>query len=160
MGAPLQDGRLQAFLSGALVAHLAMVTPRGDPYLVPAWYHWDGSAVWFVGRERSEWCKMLDERPGLAVVIDAEGPYDASGEQFFTPRVTFRGVAEILERPGEGSAWVPYAREMAFRYRGEAGARYVDESANEGRWLIRLVPAETTSWEGGGWARRYRTTEA
>lgn len=158
MGAPLSPDRLGRFLQGRLLARVALVTGEGQPYVVPVWYHWDGQALWFVGRERSEWCQIVDRSPVMAAVVDAEGDYVVEGERFFTPRATFRGVARVVERPGEGTAWVPVARAMAERYRGQAGLDYLGTTLTEGRWLIRLDDPRVTSWEGGGWAARYRTS--
>lgn len=159
MGSPLSRERLSCFLGGRVLARLALVTPDCLPYIVPVWYHWDGTALWFVGRQRSEWCSVAATSPQGAVVIDAEGDYETGGERFFTPRVTFRGRIQIVERPGDGYSWVDMSRLMALRYRGQAGLEYVESTRSEPRWLIKLEPSQFTSWEGGGWAARYRSGE-
>lgn len=154
-GGALSPSRMEKFLAWRALARLAVTRPDGSPYVVPVWYHWDGETLWFVGRERSEWCLFLEDDPRLAAVVDVEGPIEIEGEAFLTPKVVFEGVAEIVERPGEGSRWMEIAREMAHRYRGEAGLRYLEESRDYPRWLIRVVPTSIRSWEGGGWAKRY-----
>lgn len=157
MGSPLSRERLNCFLGGRLLARVALVTPEHLPYVVPIWYHWDGAVLWFVGRQRSEWCSIAAASPQAAAVIDAEGDYETGGQRFFTPRVTFRGGAQIVERPGEGYSWVGISRLMAKRYRGQAGLDYLESTRSEPRWLIKLEPSQITSWEGGGWAARYRS---
>ena len=156
MGSRLTPARLDRFLAGTHLARLAVVDTLGAPYVVPAWYEWDGSSLWFVGRERSQWCIYLDHDPRAAAVIDVEGNCAVGEERYFTPRVTIVGVTVVVERPGEGRRWVEHARAMALRYRGEAGVAYLESTLDEPRWLVELTPAHLTSWEGGGWAPRYR----
>lgn len=156
MGSALSRERLATFLQGKLLARVALVTPSCEPYVVPVWYHWDGQALWFVGRERSEWCLILDHSSAMAAVIDAEGEYSVGNESFFSPRATFRGAAEVVERPGTGNLWIAIGRLMASRYRGQAGLDYFDSTLADRRWLVKLRTTHITSWEGGGWASRYR----
>lgn len=155
-GGGLSGRRMEKFLGWRAPARLAVNKPDGSPSVIPAWYHWDGEALWFVGRERSEWCRHLDADPRIAVVVDVEGPIEIEGESFLTPKVLFEGKAEIVERPGEGNRWVEVAKQMAERYRGRAGLEYLEASRGNPRWLIRVAPTRILSWEGGGWAKRYK----
>ncbi len=156
MAGPLAGERLDRFLSGATLARLACVRSNGSPTIVPVWYHWDGTALWFVGRKRSAWCLVLAERPRAAAVIDVEGAVSIGGEDFLTPRVIAEGDVAVVEEPGTGDRWVPIARAMAERYRGAAGLEYLDTTMADHRWLIKLVPDQMQTWEGGGWAQRYK----
>jgi PPOX class probable F420-dependent enzyme len=153
-GGPLQGERLERFLGGRCLARIAVLRADGSPQVVPVWYHWDGEALWFVGRRHSSWCQNLQTDPRMAAVIDIEGRFVLEGEEFVTPSVVFEGEAELVEEPG-GRQWMEVGRKMALRYRGEDGLRYLEKTANQGRWLIRLVPSQILSWEGGGWAKRY-----
>lgn len=67
-----------------------------------------------------------------------------------------KGDAELIEEPNTGGRWVEIGREMAFRYRGEAGLKYLEASLNEPRWLFLVRPAKITTWHGGGWAEKYK----
>lgn len=154
-GGPLGGERLERFLQGTCLARVAVVRPDGAPYVVPVWYHWDGEALWFVGRKRSAWCRFLQTEPRMAAVVDMEGPVTFGEERFLTPKVVVEGRADIVEQPGDGDRWVQIARSMAQRYRGEEGVRYVESTRGQQRWLIQLRPEVLRSWEGGGWARRY-----
>lgn len=156
MAGPLVGERLDKFLSGATLARLACVRPDGTPTIVPVWYHWDGTAFWFVGRKRSAWCIILADHPRAAAVIDVEGEVSIGDESFLTPRVIAEGDVTVVEEPGAGDRWVPIARAMAERYRGAAGLTYLESTLADHRWLVKLVPDQLQTWEGGGWARRYK----
>ena len=52
----LEQQELDTFLAGDALARVACLREDGWPYVVPIWYQWDGRSLWFVGRERSEWC--------------------------------------------------------------------------------------------------------
>ena len=83
---------------------VACLRPDGAPYVVPIWYQWDGTSLWFVGRERSEWCRFMQNDPRISVVIDKEHgrPDAASGEIQQIPKVIASGNAEIVETPNVG----------------------------------------------------------
>lgn len=156
-GGPLHGQRLASFLNCRSLARLAGVKPDGRPFVIPLWYDWDGTSLWFVGRRRAAWCGYLQANPFVAVTIDVEGPLDSDdGQRFVTPKVIVEGAAEIVEAPGTGSQWVQCASRMAVRYRGAAGLRYIEvTSSGQQRWLVRVTPDVLSSWEGGGWAKRY-----
>jgi nitroimidazol reductase NimA-like FMN-containing flavoprotein (pyridoxamine 5'-phosphate oxidase superfamily) len=107
MGA-LENAERDTFLAGDALARLAVVRPDGWPYVVPVWYQWDGTSLWFVGRERAEWCRFIDNDPRIAVVIDKEHgkPDSASGAMSQIPKIMTQGRAEIVERPNVGGQWV------------------------------------------------------
>ena len=96
-------------------ARVACLRPDGAPYVVPIWYQWDGTSLWFVGRERSEWCSFMQNDPRISVVIDKEHgrPDAASGEIQQIPKVIASGHAEIVETPNVGGQWVDIASKMA-----------------------------------------------
>ena len=53
---------MEQFMAGNAVARLATLKPDGSPYVMPVWYHWDGEALYFVGRQRALWCKYIKGR--------------------------------------------------------------------------------------------------
>lgn len=152
----MNDEQVETFLAGSCLARLACLQPDGSPYVIPIWYHWADGRLWFVGREKSAWCTYLDRDPRVAVTIDTEGEYEVGGVAFLTPKVVAAGKAEIVSRPGDDVRWQEIALAMARRYRGEAGVEYVKNTTDMGRWLIALEPETMQTWEGGGWAKRYR----
>jgi len=156
MGA-LERAERDTFLAGDALARLAVVRPDGWPYVVPVWYQWDGTSLWFVGRERAEWCRFIDNDPRIAVVIDKEHgkPDSASGAMSQIPKIMTQGRAEIVERPNVGGKWVGIATQMAIRYLGENGPSYMESTLKQPRWLIKLTPDDLKTWKGVGWAKRY-----
>ena len=153
----LEGAEFDEFLASDALARVACLRPNGAPYVVPIWYQWDGTSLWFVGRERSEWCSFMQNDPRISVVIDKEHgrPDAASGEIQQIPKVMASGNAEIVETPNVGGKWVDIASKMALRYLGENGPSYIESTLKQPRWLIRLTPDEFTTWKGVGWAKRY-----
>ena len=147
---------MDAFLASAALARLACLKPDGAPYVIPVWYQWDGEAIWFVGRERSVWCKYIQNDPRVSVVIDApHSEPNEAGQSVEIPKVIMEGSAEIVEEPNVGGQWVQVAEEMSYRYLGPNGPEYLTGTIDQPRWLIKLKPTWMRSWQGVGWARRY-----
>ena len=152
---------MDRFLAGNALARLAVLKPDGSPYVVPVWYHWDGEALWFVGRERSAWCSYISRDGRVAVVIDSEhSAPDESGKGLEIPKVIMEGTAEVVEEPNVGGKWVEIAETMSYRYLGPNGPTYLTSTLNQPRWLIRMTPNNIKTWKGVGWARRYWVEEA
>lgn len=153
----LSREEFEEFMAGDALARVACLKPDGSPYVVPIWYQWDGESLWFVGRERSEWCRLMQDDPRVAVTIDKEHgqPDEASGEMAQIPKFLASGNVEIVEEPNVGGKWVDIAADMARRYLGENGPTYLESTMQQPRWLIRLKPTEMRTWKGVGWARRY-----
>jgi hypothetical protein len=157
----LASDEVESFLQSDALARVACLKADGAPYVVPIWYQWDGEALWFVGRERSEWCKLMKNDPRVAVVIDKEHgqPDNSSGEIAQIPKFMCSGSVEIVEEPNVGGQWVEIATKMALRYLGQNGPSYMESTLNQPRWLIKLVPEETKTWKGVGWSKRYWVEE-
>jgi len=156
MGA-LADEEVNEFLASPALARLACLKPDGSPYVIPVWYQWDGEAIWFVGRQKSRWCKHIQNDPRVSVVIDTEhSAADASGKGGFEiPKVFLEGRAEIVEEPNVGGKWVEVAEEMSYRYLGPNGPSYLTSTMQQPRWLIRMKPTKIRTWQGVGWAPSY-----
>ena len=152
----LTKDEIDQFLAGNSLARLATIKADGAPYVVPVWYHWDGNALWFIGRERSAWCKYIADDPRTAVVIDSEhSDPDESGKRVEIPKVVMEGHSEIVEEPNVGGKWVAIAEQMSYRYLGPNGPTYLTSTINQPRWLIKMTPSNIKSWKGVGWAKRY-----
>ncbi len=155
MGA-MAEGEVEAFLASGTLARLACLKPDGSPYVIPVWYQWDGSDFWFVGRERSAWCRYLANDPRVSIVIDdAHSPADEMGQSAEIPKVFVEGNAEIVEEPNVGGRWVQVAEEMSYRYLGPNGPTYLTATLQQPRWLIRVRPTKIKTWQGVGWSPKY-----
>ena len=123
---PMTKDRMDLYLKGNANVRIAAIDDGGMPHIVPAWYHWDGEAFFFVLRERAEIAKLLERRPEVGIVIDEGSVSDEANDRFFEmPKVWAQGRAEVLEKPNTGGKWVEYASAMAVRYLGPNGPEYI-----------------------------------
>ncbi len=145
--AAMTEEEREAFLAQPLIARLGCLDDEGYPYVVPTWYEYAAGGFWLVPRARADWARFLARDGRVSLCIDAaEAPYR---------RVLVKGRAEVIETPNVGGAWVAVGRRMAERYRGAAGLAYIEQTANEPRWLLVVRPERVTS-TSGGWATRYK----
>jgi PPOX class probable F420-dependent enzyme len=146
----LAGNELDTFLEQGIVARVATLDEHGWPYVVPAWFEWDPpeDSFWLVARKKSAWALHLQQNPRVALSIDDEGaPYRKFQAQ---------GLAEIVEEPNIGGAWVEIAKRMSVRYLGEHGPDYLVPTLDQPRWLIRVRPERVRTWQGVDWARKYK----
>jgi PPOX class probable F420-dependent enzyme len=145
----LTPAEIKEFLAGPVVARVATVKPDGSPYVVPVWQEYDGQALYFIPRAKSAFVRYIQTNPRIAVSCALDNaPYT---------RVLFEGRAEIVAgpRPLEGLL-LEIAQRMAMRYfGGEHGIEYLEGSRDRPRYLVKLVPEKTTSWEGVEWHPKY-----
>lgn len=141
----LSPEELDTFLALPLLCRLACLDGRGWPYVVPVWFEWDGAGFWIIPRKRSAWAAHLAADPRVGLSID-----DESGK-----RVVCQGTAQLVEEPNVGGRWVEIGRRMAVRYRGEAGAAYLEATLDQERWLFRVTPDHLITWNGAGWHEKY-----
>lgn len=142
----MNEDELASFLNTDVLCRLSCLDFNGSPYVVPCWFQYADDGFYIIPRERSLWARYMQADGRVSLCIDRE-----SGE-----RVLVQGVANCLEEPNVGGRWVTIAREMAVRYQGEDGAKYLDASLNEPRWLFFVRPHHLKSWQGGGWANQYK----
>lgn len=155
MGA-MDGDEVEAFLAGDTLARLACLKPDGSPYVVPVWYQWDGQDFWFVGRERADWCRYLQNDGRASVVIDAtHSPTEEMGKSTELPKVFVEGNVEVVEEPNVGGKWVQMAEKMSLRYLGPNGPTYLTSTIKQPRWLLRLRPTKIKTWQGVGWSPKY-----
>lgn len=148
------------FLQGPWLARLACLRPDGWPYVIPLWYHWDGLAFWLVGRERSEWCHYLQIDPRVSLVVDEQ--------DVPIRKVICEGTAVCVEAAvgpylmnGEKSQWNQLGEKYTGpRYLGAEKAKEYRGSVNvEPCWTFKIVPKKLVTWQGLGWAKRYKHPE-
>ena len=68
--------------------------------------------------------------------------------------------AVIVEQPNIGGRWGEIARQMALRYYGANGPSYLEPTMSWKRWLLRIAPVETWTWQGIAWPKRYLEGDA
>ena len=145
---PLTGEQIDTFLCSPVIARLATVKPDGAPYVVPMWQHWDGESIYMVPRARSRFVEYVRLEPRVAVSCADDLNRDHS-------RVLIEGNAEILAGPIRMyGRMLEIAREMAGRYGGESGLRYLEGTIQKPRYLLRVVPTTITTWSAG-WHERY-----
>lgn len=147
----LSQEELDAFLVQGNVARLACIGEDGWPYVVPTWYQWADGGFYIVPRARSKWAEYMAKDSRVAISLDSNLPPYI--------KVTVQGTAELLEEPNVGGRWVEFGNEMALRYLGENGPKYLEPTLSEPRWLFFVRPREISSWQGTDWAKRYKHSE-
>jgi nitroimidazol reductase NimA-like FMN-containing flavoprotein (pyridoxamine 5'-phosphate oxidase superfamily) len=122
------------FLKKPNIAKVAGVRKDGKPFIAPVWYEWEDPFVYVGARKRSRWVDHLRVNPNVSVLIDSsEFPY---------PKVLLEGEAKILQED-----WVEMGRRMSIRYIGkELGLKYLEESLDQPRHLIRVAVKKKTTW--------------
>jgi hypothetical protein len=142
------------FLSGPVVARIAMIKPDGRPYVASVWQEWDGEVMYIVPRAKAAFVPYLQANPYVCVscVIDVSP---------FT-RVMFEGKVEFLEGPVAMTGWLlELGQRMSLRYLGPHGPEYLESSRDRPRYLLKMIPEpeKTKSWEGVEWHPKYLDTE-
>ena len=155
----LTPDEVVAFLSepGHLV-RLATVDATGAPRVVPIWFVYESSRVFFTPRERSAWWADLQREPRCALTIDEEPPPYR--------KVVWRGPVTVEFDVGADDSWRDLYRRIATRYvPPDAAEAYIQTTIDEPRALLSvpLDPAAVTTWRmpvpgedpRGIWAPRY-----
>ena len=133
----MEPDRRDLYLEGGAIVRISAINDEGFPHVVPAWYHWDGTAFWFVLRARAEIAKILARNPHVGLVIDEGSVKDEANGRFFEmPKVWAQGMAEVIEEPNIGGRWVEIASKMAVRYLGPNGPEYITASINQAAMAV------------------------
>jgi Pyridoxamine 5'-phosphate oxidase len=143
---PMTGGEREAFLERGVPMRVACLLPGGWPYITVCWHDWHDGYFWLVPRQLSRWAELLERDGRLAFLVDDGRTLE---------KVVGRGVAELVERPNVGGAWVEVATRMALRYLGPDGPKYLTPTLHQPRWLFRFSPTDVQTWQGVGWAKRY-----
>lgn len=142
----MDAAEVEAFLARGIVMRLACLDEEGAPYVVPCWHEWRDGCFWVIPRQRSRWARYLQRDGRCAFTIDVPDTLE---------KVIGKGVAEVVEEPNVGGAWVEIANRMAVRYLGPHGPEYLVPTLQQPRWLFRIRPTRMQTWQGVGWARSY-----
>jgi PPOX class probable F420-dependent enzyme len=149
MSGRLTASELDALLRETIIGRLGTVDMQGYPHVVPVWTYWDGRKIYLVARAKAAYVANLRSCPkvGLSIVRD-----DAA-----ETRALIQGEAEIVEGPGPlAGRMLEIARDMAVRYEGPQGERYIEESVSWPRVLVAITPHHVVTWGDPGWHPRYR----
>ena len=149
---------INEFLAEPWISRTACLKPDGSPFVFASWYHWDGVAFWLVARARSAWAHYLVNDPRVTVLVDEPTPP--------IRKVTCEGTAVCVEAAvgpylenGEMSIWNKIGKnETHPRYTGDK-TEYADEVNIEPCWTFKIVPRKLTTWQGFGWAKKYKHDE-
>ena len=146
----MSDDERDAFLARGKPMRLACLKPDGSPYIAVCWHDWHDEHFWLVARQRSRWAELLEHDGRLSFLVDDEQTME---------KVIGEGVAELIEKPNLGGAWVEVATRMSVRYLGEEGPTYLTPTLHQPRWLFRFKPSNVRTWQGVGWPKRYWVEE-
>ena len=146
----MSEEDIKAFLQEPVICRIACLDEQGWPYVVPAWVEYSDGGYYIIPRERSVWARYIQEDPRVSLVMDEKGDLR---------KVQVKGRARVAEEPNVGGKWVEIANRMATRYLGEHGPDYLVPTLNEPRWLLFVEPLETRTWQGVGWAKKYKHYE-
>jgi nitroimidazol reductase NimA-like FMN-containing flavoprotein (pyridoxamine 5'-phosphate oxidase superfamily) len=144
------SAEMDEFLGGDILCRLAVLDENGWPYVQPVWHQWEPEEgiFWIVARKRSVWATYMANDKRVALTIDGEArPYR---------KVALQGVAEVIEEPNVGGAWVEIAKKMATRYLGEHGPDYLVPTLDKARWLFKITPTKLITWQGVDWHQKYK----
>ena len=144
----MNQSQIDELLHSDTICRLACVDHEGAPYVVPCWFTYADGGFYVVPRARSVWARYLQNDGRVFLCIDSE-----DGR-----RVLVKGRAKVVEEPNIGGRWVAIGQEMAERYGGEGGLRYLEATMQEPRWLFFIEAGEMLS-SSGGWAKRYKHYE-
>ncbi len=145
----MNQDEIDEFLGRMALCRLSCHDNDGWPHIVPTCFQYADGGFYVVARERSAWAKYMQNDPRVALVIDDADP---DSQQ----RVTVKGQARVIEEPNIGGKWVPIADDMVRRYLGHIAGDYLDTASQEPRWLFFIKPISMTTWQGVGWASRYK----
>jgi hypothetical protein len=144
----MSQEEMDEFLGRMALCRLACHDSEGWPYVVPTCFQYADGGFYIVAREKSAWARYMVNDPRVSIVIDDPG--------LSQQRVTVKGEAQLVEEPNVGGAWVPIARDMVRRYLGGIADDYLDAASDEPRWLFFVKPVSMTTWQGVGWAEKYK----
>lgn len=138
---------IDAFLVSRGTCRLACLETDGSPYIVPVTYWYRDGGFYLCGRGRAAWAGFLKRDGRVCLNIEASDK-----------RVQVKGYADVLDEPVIGTGRIDaLMRESAERY-GQMDY-YNNLHAYEPMWGFFVRPSKMTSWQGGGWAQRYKHAE-
>lgn len=117
--------KLKDILDTTAVAHVATVTPKGQPRTSPMWFEWDGRQILLSHTKGRAKYRDVQENPRIALsIVDPEDPYRY---------LEIRGRVEIEDDPEK-----TLIHRLAKKYRGVD--RYEWDGPNDHRVIFRVTP--------------------
>jgi PPOX class probable F420-dependent enzyme len=93
--ADLSNPKVQKILHSQAYAHLATISPNGNPRTSPMWFLWDGEYIKFTHTTERQKYRDIQRNPHVAISIaDVDHPYTYA---------EFRGVVEKIEEDPTGA---------------------------------------------------------
>lgn len=130
----LDDPVAQRLLGSKNPARLAYNWTDGSPRVVPIWFHWDGTTMFFGTPPKAPKIKALQANPAVAVTVDSvDFPWDVllirgtvaidllddvgpeyvlTAERYFGPEMGQSWVAQLRGRPMARLALTPTGVEV------------------------------------------------
>lgn len=140
----LEDDEIAEFLGGLWSAQLACVRPDGTPHVVPLWYEWDGSDLWFAASPGSSWSSHVVENPEVSMTLDEPWPP--------LRRVFVSGTARIVSSSQVPGGLAGLRRRLAIRYLGRGAENRPEMVDVEGWSAVRVSPSRLHGRKGLGLA--------
>ena len=144
----LTEDEISEFLAGDQFCRLGCLDEDGWPYVVPCWFEYSDGGFYIIPRARSVWARHIQRDPRVFLCLDESTKYNR--------RVLVKGEATVLEEPNVGGKWVEIGRRISVRYLGDQALAYLELTMAEPRWLLFVRPVKMTTWQGVGWAERYK----
>ena len=117
--------KLKDILDSTALAHVATVTPGGNPRTSPMWFEWDGRQVLLSHTKARAKYRDVQANPRIALSIaDPENPYRY---------LEIRGRVEIEDDPEK-----TLIHRLAKKYRGVD--RYRWDGPGDERVIFRVIP--------------------
>ena len=128
---------IRSFLGRANLARIATLKHDGSPFVVPVWYEWDGSHLYFLATATASWVENIRGDARVAVVIDNDDPPHE--------KVIIEGEAEIVGEAVED--WIRIGKRMVKRYmKPDSREAYIEEIKRQRIAMIRVTPRKLISW--------------
>jgi PPOX class probable F420-dependent enzyme len=134
---PFSKAELEKFLQEPRLAHLAVVSPKGEPHVSPVWYYYQDGIFYFTTRLGRVKGRRVQRNPSVAFSIATDArPYRA---------VCAFGRAKVLKENRD--LWL---EKISFRYGREEGRRWLAHAIKQpDRVVMLLQPSKVLSWDYG-----------
>lgn len=124
---------LKSILQTKALAHVATVTPGGQPRTSPMWFEWDGERILLSHTKGRAKYRDVRENPRIALsIVDPDDPYRY---------VEIRGRVEVRDDPEK-----TLIHRLAKKYRGEDEYRF--DGPGDHRVIFEVTPERVAPSRG------------